>query len=79
MPALGPDMKTGLLVAWLVAPGDVVRRGQPVAVVETSKGAIDVEIPSHGVVDQLLVREGTIVPVGEPLALIREIGADAGA
>ena len=77
MPVLGPDMKTGLLVEWLVGPGDVVRRGQPVAVVETSKGAIDVEILSDGVVDQLLVPAGTNVPVGEPIALVRELGADA--
>lgn len=76
MPALGPDMKTGLVVEWLVGPGDEVKRGQPVVVVETSKGAIDVEILSNGIVDELLVKEGTLVPVGEPLALIRELGAD---
>ncbi len=79
MPSLGADMTQGTLVQWLVKPGDPVHRGDVVAVVETSKGAIDVEIFSDGVVDQLLVPEGTTVPVGEPLALVRSEGhADAG-
>jgi len=44
MPALGADMESGTLVEWLVKPGDRVKRGDVVAVVETQKGAIEVEI-----------------------------------
>lgn len=71
MPSLGADMDSGTLVEWLVKPGDHVKRGQVVAVVETSKGAIDIEIFADGVVEELLVPEGTTVPVGEPMALLR--------
>ena len=71
MPSLGADMVSGTLVEWLVKPGDEVKRGQVVAVVETSKGAIDVEIFCDGIVEDILVPEGATVPVGEPLALLR--------
>ena len=53
MPALGADMTTGELVQWHVKPGDTVRRGAVVAVVETHKGAIDVEVFLDGVIDEL--------------------------
>ena len=44
MPSLGADMEAGTLVEWLVKPGDRVKRGDVVAVVETQKGAIEIEI-----------------------------------
>ena len=70
MPSLGADMETGKLAQWLVKPGDRVARGDIVAVVETQKGAIDVEIFEGGVVQQILVPEGSEVPVGAVLALV---------
>jgi pyruvate dehydrogenase E2 component (dihydrolipoamide acetyltransferase) len=77
MPALGADMESGVLVEWLVAPGQSVKRGQVVAVVETQKGAVEVEIWQAGVVDALVVPPGTRVPVGEVLATLRD--GEAGA
>lgn len=68
MPSLGPDMESGTLVQWRVKPGDAVKRGDIVALVETDKGIIDVEIFADGVVDRLLVAEGAHVPVGALLA-----------
>ena len=70
MPSLGADMDAGTLVEWLMQPGDVVERGQIVAVVETQKGAIDVEIFDAGTVLELLVPVGEQVPVGTTLALL---------
>jgi len=70
MPSLGADMEAGTLVEWLVKPGDVVKRGDIVAVVETEKGAIEIEIFEAGKVDELLVALGSTVPVGTPLALV---------
>lgn len=74
MPSLGADMEAGTLVEWLVKPGDAVKRGDIVAVVETQKGAIEIEIFDAGVVEQLLVQPGATVPVGTPLALLRSEG-----
>src|SRR5512147_2235546 len=74
MPSLGADMEAGTLVEWAVRPGDEVKRGQVVAVVETQKGAIEVEIWESGTVERLVVEPGTKVPVGEMLALLRTAG-----
>jgi pyruvate dehydrogenase E2 component (dihydrolipoamide acetyltransferase) len=75
LPALGADMESGTVVQWNVAPGDVVKRGQVVAVVETDKGAIDVEIFEDGVVRELVVSLGTKVPVGTVIARLETAGA----
>jgi pyruvate dehydrogenase E2 component (dihydrolipoamide acetyltransferase) len=79
MPSLGTDMAAGTLVEWLVQPGAHVRRGDIMAVVETEKGIIDIEVFETGVVEQLLVQPGTQVPVGTVLATISMAGAPAGA
>lgn len=68
MPSLGADMAQGTLLEWRVHPGDAVRRGDVIAVVDTDKAAIEVEVWESGVIDELLVPEGTRVPVGTPLA-----------
>jgi len=77
LPALGADMEEGTVVQWNVAPGDAVRRGQVVAVVETDKGAIDVEIFEDGVMRELVVQPGTKVPVGTVLARLETAGESA--
>jgi pyruvate dehydrogenase E2 component (dihydrolipoamide acetyltransferase) len=68
MPSLGADMEAGTLVEWLVKPGDTVKRGDVVAVVETQKGAIEIEVFNTGVVSELVVPIGERVPVGTILA-----------
>lgn len=74
MPSLGADMESGKLVEWLVRPGDRVARGDVVAVVETQKGAIEIEIFEAGEVAELLARVGQTLAVGAPLARIRGPG-----
>jgi pyruvate dehydrogenase E2 component (dihydrolipoamide acetyltransferase) len=71
MPSLGADMESGVLVEWLVQPGQPVKRGQIVAVVETDKGAVEVEIWDEGVIQDLCVQPGTKVPAGEVLATLQ--------
>lgn len=77
LPSLGADMEQGKLLEWKVQPGDTVKRGQVVAVVDTSKAAVDVEIWQDGVVEQLLVQPGETVPVGTALAIVRGAGEAA--
>ena len=72
MPTLGADMEAGTLVAWRKQPGEWVHRGETLAEVDTDKGVIDVEVFHDGVIDSLLVGPGAKVPVGTPLAMIRE-------
>jgi pyruvate dehydrogenase E2 component (dihydrolipoamide acetyltransferase) len=71
MPSLGADMEVGTLVEWLVKAGDRVKRGDVVAVVETQKGAIEIEIFETGKIEQILVELNSKVPVGTPLARIQ--------
>lgn len=72
MPSLGADMEDGTLVEWMITEGDTVTRGDVVAVVETQKGAIEIECFEAGLVSKLLVPVGKVVPVGAPLAVIGE-------
>lgn len=76
MPSLGADMDSGTLLEWLVQVGDTVHRGDPVAVVDTDKSAIEVESFDDGVVASLLVEPGTRVAVGTPLATFAPLGAE---
>lgn len=78
MPALGADMDEGMLNEWLVKPGDTVSRGQIVAVVETTKAAVEIECWHDGVVAELLVPVGQTVAVGTPLARLLEPGEKPG-
>jgi pyruvate dehydrogenase E2 component (dihydrolipoamide acetyltransferase) len=70
MPLLGADMEAGTLVEWLKRPGDAVHRGDIIAVVDTQKGAIEIEAFEDGIIRQLVVDPGTQVPVGTVLAVI---------
>lgn len=79
LPSLGADMDEGTLLEWKIRPGDVVSKGQVVALVDTSKSAVDVECWSEGRVAQIVVQVGQKVPVGTVLALLLEPGEVAGA
>src|SRR5688572_6448444 len=70
MPSLGADMQFGTIVDWRVKPGDAVKRGDVVALVETEKGVIEVEIFESGVIESLVVQPGRKVPVGTTLATL---------
>jgi pyruvate dehydrogenase E2 component (dihydrolipoamide acetyltransferase) len=78
MPALGADMEAGTLVEWLKKPGDAVRRGDIVAVVDTDKGAIEIEAFDAGIFDRTVVGPGQKVPVGTVLAMLRADGEAPG-
>jgi pyruvate dehydrogenase E2 component (dihydrolipoamide acetyltransferase) len=70
MPSLGADMEAGTLAEWLVKPGDQVKRGDIIAVVDTQKGLIDIEVFDAGTISELLIKENEKVPVGTIMALI---------
>jgi pyruvate dehydrogenase E2 component (dihydrolipoamide acetyltransferase) len=74
MPSLGADMEDGKLVEWLVEPGDTVHAGDIIAVVETHKGAIDVETFENATVSELCAGEGETVKVGGLLARLQGKG-----
>lgn len=77
MPSLGADMDTGTLLEWKVKPGDTVKKGQIVAVVDTEKASLEIEIFFEGVVEELLVHAGEKVAVGTVIARVRTPGEAA--
>ena len=70
LPSLGADMDEGALLEWRVKPGDQVKRGDVVAVVDTTKTAVDVEIWETGTLFEILVHPGEKIPVGTVIATL---------
>jgi pyruvate dehydrogenase E1 component beta subunit len=78
MPALSPTMEEGTLAKWHVKPGDPIRSGDVIAEIETDKATMEVEAVDDGVVDEILVPEGTEeVKVNTPIARLKGDGAAA--
>lgn len=77
MPSLGADMDEGTLVEWLKKPGQRVARGDIIAVVETQKGAIEIEVFQDGTIEALLAEPGQKIAVGAAMASIRGDGEEA--
>src|SRR5579872_2079173 len=76
MPALSPTMEEGTLAKWHVKVGDNVRSGDVIAEIETDKATMEVEAVDEGVVEALLVPEGTEeVKVNTPIARLKGEGA----
>ena len=77
LPNLGFGMEEGQLLAWLKAPGDTIRKGEPLAEIEGDKTTVELEALADGVLEQQLVAAETTVPVGTVLARIRSRAAAA--
>ena len=76
MPALSPTMEEGTLAKWHVKPGDKVSSGDVITEIETDKATMEVEAVDEGVVDEILVPEGTEeVKVNTPIARLKGDGA----
>ena len=79
LPSLGADMEQGKLLEWKVAPGQKVVKGDVVAVVDTSKAAVEVEIWEAGTMHELIALPGETYPVGAVLARLLAPGEAPGA
>jgi pyruvate dehydrogenase E2 component (dihydrolipoamide acetyltransferase) len=75
MPALELAQETGKVLRWMKAPGDTVRKGEPIVEIETDKVTVEIESPASGVLSNVTAQEGDVVPVGQTIALIAEAGA----
>ena len=74
MPKLGFDMAEGLLVRWVKQVGENINKGDVLAEIETDKATVEVESSASGVVLQLIVDQGTMVPVNAPIAIVGNAG-----
>lgn len=78
MPSFGADMAKGTLIEWHVKEGEQITRGSVIAVIETNKGAIDLDVFEDAVIEKLLLKEGEEVAVGTPIARLRSVDESAG-
>jgi pyruvate dehydrogenase E2 component (dihydrolipoamide acetyltransferase) len=78
LPSLGADMDEGTLLQWHFAPGQAVKKGDILAVVDTSKAAIDIEVWEPGTVHELIAQVGQKIPVGTVIARLLAPGEVAG-
>ncbi len=76
MPAVVADATEAALQDWLVKIGDTIAAGQPIAEIETEKATVELQAEFPGTVGRLLIRPGTSVGVGEPIAVLVEAGED---
>jgi pyruvate dehydrogenase E2 component (dihydrolipoamide acetyltransferase) len=70
MPALELAQETGKVLRWIKAPGDTVRKGEPIVEIETDKVTVELESPAAGVLRDVTAHEGDVIPVGQPIAMI---------
>lgn len=74
MPKMGDAMTEGKILRWIKQPGDTVKKGEPIAEIETDKVNVEIESEWDGTVAQLLVGAGQAAPIGAPIALITAPG-----
>ena len=77
MPQMGYDMEEGTVVRWLKEEGATVEKNEAVAEIETDKAVVEFESESEGVLISIIAPEGTVVPVGETIAVIGNAGESA--
>ncbi|MDO5878289.1 MULTISPECIES: 2-oxo acid dehydrogenase subunit E2 [Paenarthrobacter] len=76
MPAVVADATEAVLQAWLVAEGDTITAGTPIADIETEKATVELEAETDGTVGRFIISAGAHVSVGEPVAVL--LGDDEG-
>lgn len=78
MPKMGESIMEGTVLSWLKQEGETIEADESVLEVATDK--VDTEVPAThgGVLKEILVQEGDVVPVGAPIAKIETEGEASG-
>jgi pyruvate/2-oxoglutarate dehydrogenase complex dihydrolipoamide acyltransferase (E2) component len=77
LPDLGEGLTEGEVARWLVAEGDQIAEDQPLVEIQTDKTTVEIPSPAAGIVQQIFVAEGDVVPVGTVLVVIGDERADS--
>jgi 2-oxoglutarate dehydrogenase complex dihydrolipoamide succinyltransferase (E2) component len=70
VPQLGESVAEGTVSKWLKAVGDRVRKEEPLVEIQTDKINVEIPSPSEGVLEKILVQEGTTVLVGTEIGVL---------
>jgi 2-oxoglutarate dehydrogenase E2 component (dihydrolipoamide succinyltransferase) len=78
MPKMGESIMEATILTWLKKPGDTIEQDESVLEVATDK--VDTEVPTThaGVLKEILAKEGEVVKVGNPIAIISTDADDDG-
>ncbi len=79
VPQLGESVAEGTVAKWLKAPGDKVRKEEPLVEIQTDKINVEIPSPSEGTLASIVVPEGTTVLVGTEIGTIAGANEAAGA
>ncbi len=77
MPNLGFDTQEGKLIEWLKQPGDLVAKGEPIAIIESDKANVELESVAEGLLLEHFYSEGQDVAVGTVIARVGQ-GSEQG-
>ncbi len=78
VPQLGESVAEGTVSKWLKAVGDRVRKEEPLVEIQTDKINVEIPSPAEGVLEKILVAEGTTVLVGTEIGTLAGAGEAAG-
>lgn len=70
MPSVLAGATEAAIANWLVAPGDEVAVGQPLAEIETEKALVEYAAEEAGVVGRLVLGVGDSGEIGDPIAVL---------
>src|SRR4029077_5194920 len=70
VPQLGESGAEGTVSTWLKAVGDRVRKEEPLVEIQTDKINVEIPSPAEGVLEKIIVAEGTTVLVGTEIAVL---------
>jgi 2-oxoglutarate dehydrogenase E2 component (dihydrolipoamide succinyltransferase) len=70
MPKMGESVAEATILKWLKNEGDTIALDEAVLEIATDKVDSEVPSPKAGVLSKKLFAEGTVVKVGEAIALI---------
>ncbi len=74
LPKMGESVAEATVIKWLVNEGDTIEADQAVIEIATDKVDSEVPAPDGGVITKLLCKEGDVVQVGQPIAIIETGG-----
>jgi 2-oxoglutarate dehydrogenase E2 component (dihydrolipoamide succinyltransferase) len=70
MPQLGESVAEGTIIKWLKTPGDKVERDENILEISTDKVDSEIPAPASGILVEILAKEGEVIPIGKPIAVI---------
>ena len=70
MPKLSPGVTEAMVVEWVKREKEIVKKGEPILIVETEKVTIEIDAPSNGRLERILVQEGSRARSLEEVAII---------